>query len=587
LERTVTRQLAIVVVVLSLALLGAITRVFPAVAATAWSTTGSMTIGRWGHTATLLPSGQVLVAGGMGTGTSFLSSAELYDPVTGGWRATGPMTVGRRSHTATLLPSGKVLVAGGCCDGGAVLISAEVYDPVAGTWSPTRNMTSARSSHTATLLPSGKVLAAGWDASAELYDPESESWNPTGSMHVARVVHTATLLPLGKVLVAGGCCDSSGMLDSAELYDPLTATWSETGNMAVARHSHTETLLPSGRVLVAGGSGHSGFLSSAELYDPVGGTWSAAQGMAETRAGHTATLLATGTVLVAGGGFSGGTRVSAELYDTASGRWSATGNMANAREGHTAALLSSGSVLVAGGSGAGLQSAELYASSAATPPLHSLALNGTTAYAEAPDAAKLNLTGDWTVETWFKDETAGGYNHPFAKLVAKADRNASPEVTYMIVIGNNVLRAGVQHNNVSIYAEADLATTTANAWHHVAAAFTRSTANLTVYLDGVQVAEQTLGVLSDGNTVPVGMGRGGSGGYYFTGKLDDVRIWNTSRTASEIAANMAAEFSSAPAGLIANWKFDEASGTTAADSTPAPDNATLNGGATFSTDVHP
>jgi hypothetical protein len=221
------------------------------------------------------------------------------------------------------------------------------------------------------------------------------------------------------------------------------------------------------------------------------------------------------------------------------------------------------------------------------PVLHSLALNGTTAYAEAPDAAKLNLTGDWTVETWFKDETAGGYNHPFAKLVAKADRTASPEVTYMIVIGNNVLRAGVQHNNVSIYAEADLTTTTANAWHHVAAAFTRSTANLKVYLDGVQVAEQTLGVLSDGNTVPVGMGRGGTGGYYFTGKLDDVRIWNTSRTASEIAANMAAEFSSAPAGLIANWKFDEATGTTAADSTPAPDNATLNGGATFSTDVHP
>jgi hypothetical protein len=221
------------------------------------------------------------------------------------------------------------------------------------------------------------------------------------------------------------------------------------------------------------------------------------------------------------------------------------------------------------------------------PVLHSLALNGTTAFAEAPDAAKLNLIGDWTVETWFKDETAGGYNHPFAKLVSKADRNLSPEVTYMIVIGNNVLRAGVQHDNVSIYAEADLSSTTANAWHHVAAAFTRSTQHIVVFLDGVQVAEQTLGVLSDGNTVPVGMGRGGTGGYYFTGKLDDVRIWNTARTGAEVAANMAAEFSSAPAGLIANWKFDEASGTTAADSTAAPDNATLNGGATFSTDVHP
>jgi hypothetical protein len=221
------------------------------------------------------------------------------------------------------------------------------------------------------------------------------------------------------------------------------------------------------------------------------------------------------------------------------------------------------------------------------PVLHSLAVNGTTGYAEAPNAAKLNVTGDWTLETWFKDEHASGYNHPFAKLVSKADRNASAEVTYMIVIGNNEMRAGVQHNNQSIYASADLSALGAKEWHHAAASFTRSSQFLILYIDGIEVASQTLGVMSDGNTVPVGMGRGGTGGYYFTGKLDDVRIWNVARTASEIAANFTAEFSSAPAGLIANWKFDEATGTTAADSTAAPDNATLFGGATFSTDVHP
>jgi hypothetical protein len=221
------------------------------------------------------------------------------------------------------------------------------------------------------------------------------------------------------------------------------------------------------------------------------------------------------------------------------------------------------------------------------PVLHSLAVNGTTGYAEAPNVAKLNVTGDWTLETWFKDEHASGYNHPFAKLVSKADRNASAEVTYMIVIGNNEMRAGVQHNNQSIYASADLSALGAKEWHHAAASFTRSSQFLILYIDGIEVASQTLGVMSDGNTVPVGMGRGGTGGYYFTGKLDDVRIWNVARTASEIAANFTTEFSSAPAGLIANWKFDEATGTTAADSTAAPDNATLFGGATFSTDVHP
>ena len=70
------------------------------------------------HTATLLPSGKVLVAGGLDCCSS-LSSAELYDPATGMWTATGSMRHGTLFHTATLLPSGKVLVAGGV-DGGSL-----------------------------------------------------------------------------------------------------------------------------------------------------------------------------------------------------------------------------------------------------------------------------------------------------------------------------------------------------------------------------------------------------------------------------------------------------------------------------------
>ena len=117
-----------------------------------------MTTGRVEHTATLLPNGQVLVAGGFGLQRRSPTSAELYDPATGVWTATGSMTTGRVDHTATLLPNGQVLVAGGCCD---FTGSAELYDPATGVWTATGSMATARQTHTATLLQNGKVLVAG------------------------------------------------------------------------------------------------------------------------------------------------------------------------------------------------------------------------------------------------------------------------------------------------------------------------------------------------------------------------------------------------------------------------------------------
>jgi WD40 repeat protein len=330
--------------------------------------TGRMTAPRLYHTATLLPNGKVLIAGGYDGSIAIFASAELYDPSTGTFAATGSMSVAREHHTATLLPNGKVLITGGDHEtpgGGVTLASAEVYDPSAGTFTATGSMSAARYWYTATLLPNGKVLIAGaadGHASAELYDPSTGRFMATGNMVVARMFHRATLLGNGKVLIVGGVPEQNlngGALDaSPELYDPNAGTFAATRTMTTifgGFYHHTATLLRDGRVLVAG-QPHAG--PSAELYDPSTGTFTATDSVIVQRMATTATLLPDGMVLIAGGWGSAGGLADAELYDPCAGTFAATGSMSVARSDHTATLLPNGQVLIAGGDYQG--TAELY-----------------------------------------------------------------------------------------------------------------------------------------------------------------------------------------------------------------------------------
>ena len=348
----------LLLIVLALATLAIAARAFHYPSASS-SKVGSVSAGtlmlepRSGHSATLLPDGRVLIAGGMRKNQDFYRSAELFDPATGKFQLTGEMNEGRVGQIAVLLLSGKVLIAGGWVGHGGTS-SAELYDPSTGRFSVISSMRSRRGRPSATLLANGDVLIAGGEeidneslASAEIFHSKNLSFQTTGSMHHARVAHTATLLNDGRVLVVGGYAGSASA--SAEIYDPKAGSFTETGNLATARCKHTAGVLPDGRVLIAGGSdnrGWNGNLSSAEIYDAKTGKFTAASALNDSRfkLPDEAVPLASGKLLVAGGS------KTAEIFDPVVGKFVvAEGQMNDAWHYLTETRLKDGRVLLAGG----------------------------------------------------------------------------------------------------------------------------------------------------------------------------------------------------------------------------------------------
>ncbi len=301
-----------------------------------WKGTNPLSKARFAHTGTVLPNGKVLIAGGLTNyaTSGLVQTVELFNPATSTWTNTGAMNYPRYGHTATLLPNGKVLVSGGLGKVGtnvnfATTDITELYDPATGLWTTSGTLNKGRYNHTATLLQDGKVLVAGGSITnatlvtqtAELYDYTTGLWNTTGSLPLPLGYHTATLLPNGHVLVAGGDSDIGGIggislyaVKNAQLFDPNSETWTATGMLNGVHDNHTATLLNNGLVLVAGTSVQSVTTNSAELYIPSTGLWTNAAQMKFPRNQFIATLLNTGEVLAVGGSGNSGFVATSELF---------------------------------------------------------------------------------------------------------------------------------------------------------------------------------------------------------------------------------------------------------------------------------
>lgn len=361
------------------------------------------TVIRLRSTATALPDGRVLFAGGRSTDAN--PPSEVYDPATGKFEQTGTPIVERDSHEAALLADGRVLLLGGLLldaptRTAAVLASTEAWQPATGAFTSTASMIEPRWAHAVATLPDGRVLVSGGmtatgdpapppSATAEIYDPKTDTFTATGPMNIARRDHQLTLLPDGRVLVTG-----RGPL---EVYDPASGVFSMFGGEPVfGSEPNVATLLPDGRVLITGvydndearTAGRSELATAAFIVDPVTG---AVVRVGDTVVGrgyyHTATVLDDGRVLLVGGagGFgepikfpppeifdpaTGSFEVVAEIEDSAMRGGLRATNVVGHAAGHTATRLPDGSVLLVGSNPSGLgpltTSAERFDPSGAT-----------------------------------------------------------------------------------------------------------------------------------------------------------------------------------------------------------------------------
>jgi galactose oxidase-like protein/Kelch motif protein len=247
-----------------------------------WSRMPDLPAARAAPFAALLKDGTVLVGGGAsGWPNDFpppsgLSTAWIFDPATEAWRSTGLMHAGRLFASATPLPDGTVLIAGGY-DQGSPLASTEVFDPTTSSWTQSASLPQARGRHLATLMESKVVLIGGtaFDSfgggfvalpglDAEIFDIRSRSWSlgsPLGvNLQLPEFAAVASITSQRILVLAQP-------LEVAFAYDVGADYWSRVTPPPHWRTSPavTATLSPmaNGQVLLVAGE-------SAWLFDPNG-----------------------------------------------------------------------------------------------------------------------------------------------------------------------------------------------------------------------------------------------------------------------------------------------------------------------------
>ena len=282
-----------------------------------WTLAGEMLNTRTGHTASLLSDGIVLIAGGGSVAEEngekelkHLKSTETYDYRANTWIKSQSMNISRWEHTATVLPSGDVLVVGGENSDGK-LSSTELFKVATKQWVVLDDLSYPRARHIAVMLSDNRILVAGGGSkTAEIYDMQSDTWTDIGDISQNLNLTAASRLPDGKAMIVGGY-GVDGAQYQVEIYNPEFDTWNMGPKIPKPRVRASLVDLNKSAILLVGGNQY----THSWIFDTNTLTWTKAAKMLTARTGQAATQLNDGKVLVSGGeNRKGKMESSSEVY---------------------------------------------------------------------------------------------------------------------------------------------------------------------------------------------------------------------------------------------------------------------------------
>ncbi len=254
--------------------------------------------------------GKIYVIGGATSPSSVTSAVEMYDPIADTWTMMANMPSALCAH-ATCVFDGKIYVFGGVTPD--VYSSAKknvyVYDPQTDTWDQKDDMPYANS-HCGIAVVNDTIYLIGGMLSVftrpvptvMAYDPATESWTQKADMPTTRGLLSACVVD-GKIYAIGGATEDWGTLcyKQTEVYDPATDTWTRKSDMPTERFS-LGTCVVNAKIYAIGGHLKNDASTTNEVYDPITDIWTTESPLQHKRLGHFLGLV-EGKIYAIGGSF--------------------------------------------------------------------------------------------------------------------------------------------------------------------------------------------------------------------------------------------------------------------------------------------